>query len=144
MAYITHQDILTLISGNDIIPYTDDNNDGIQDNGLMDSIIEVCSRMADGYVASIYQTPFADPVPSAIKTATLYFVAESLQSRRLAPTEKNMFTPVANVWRNLLTEVGAGKQPLDSGVTRKVTPGFGIITTSRLSVDEYGDPISLM
>lgn len=144
MGYITQQDILTLISGADITPYTDDSGTGEQTTGLLDSIITVCSRMADSYVSSVYTTPFSEPVPAAIKTATLYFVAESLQARRLTPEEKNMFTPVANVWRQLLKEVGAGKQPLDASVTRVVTPGFGIVDASRLSVDTDGNTISLM
>lgn len=144
MKYVTQQEVLTLISGTDIIPFTDDNGDGIQDTGLMDSIIEVCSHMADSYVASIYQTPFPYPIPVAIKTATLYFVAESLQSRRLVPEEKNMFTPTANLWRKLLTDVGAGKQPLDANFEREFSPGFGILYDSRLSVDTNGTPISLM
>jgi phage gp36-like protein len=144
MAYITRNDILTKISNSQLDQFTDDDGNGIPDSGVLDLVIDIASNAADAYVASIYETPFTDYVPAKIKDAALIFCVEMLYQRRLAPEERNIFKSQADLWREILTKIGTGQMPLDSNVSRKVTPGFGIIYDSVLSVDRNGNPISLM
>ena len=104
----------------------------------------MASNAADAYVASIYQTPFTGYIPSKIKDAALIFAVEMMYQRRLAPEEKNIFKPQADLWREVLRTIGTGQVPLDANVPRLVTPGFAITYDSRLSVDPDGNPVSLM
>ena len=144
MAYITRSDILTKISNSQLDQFTDDDGDGLPDTGVLDLVIDIASNAADSYVASIYETPFTGYVPAKIKDACLIFAVEMLYQRRLAPEERNIFKSQADLWRELLSNIGSGKVPLDANVSRKITPGFGIIYDSVLSVDTRGNPISLM
>jgi len=145
MAYCTRNDILTKISNSDLDRFTDDNGDGIADPGVLDLIIGIASNASDAYVASIYATPFTTYIPSKIKDATIIFACEMLYQRRLAPEEKNIFKPQADLWREILKTIGTGQVPLDANVSRLVTPGFAITYESRLSVDpRNGNPVSLM
>ena len=144
MPYITRNDILTKISNSDLDQFTDDNGDGVADQGVLDLVISIASNAADVYVASIYQTPFTGYIPSKIKDAALIFAVEMMYQRRLAPEEKNIFKPQADLWREVLRTIGTGQVPLDANVPRLVTPGFAITYDSRLSVDPDGNPVSLM
>lgn len=145
MAYVTRDEVLTKISNSDLDAFTDDNGDGTPDPGVLDNVISVASNAADSYVASIYTTPFVGYIPAKIHDAALIFTVEMLYQRRLAPEEKNIFKPQADLWRKILTDIGTGLVPLDANVTRTVTPGFGILDQSRLSVDPVtGFTISLM
>jgi phage gp36-like protein len=145
MPYITRDDILTKISNSELDQFTDDDGDGVADPGVLDMVIGIASNAADAYVASIYATPFTTYVPSKIKDATLIFACEMLFQRRLAPKEQNTFKPQADLWREVLRTIGTGAVPLDANVQRLVTPGFGIVYDSLLSVDPItGNPVTLM
>lgn len=128
--YITQADLQTLISNTELIGFLDDRRTGLLDMTLLNSIISTCSTMVDGYLASIYTTPFPAPYPAKVRTATLYFTSEALYARRLTPEEKNPFKQVADMWRTILTEIGSGQVPLDANFPRAVTPGFSINTPS--------------
>lgn len=126
---------MTKISNTQLDAFTDDDGDGVADPGVLDLVIGIASNAADAYVASIYQTPFVGYIPSKIKDSTLIFACEMLYQRRLAPEEKNIFKPQADLWRQVLQTIGAGQQPLDANVSRKITPGFAIVQDSVLTVD---------
>jgi len=144
MAYFSRDEAITRIPGNDITPFLDDDGDQIEDPGLYDTIVSVASNAADALVAAIYQTPFIVP-PAKIKEASLIFFCEICYQRRNTPEEKNFFKPQADMWRQLLAQIGAGKQPLDANFRRAFTPGAAITNPTILSVDPItGDPLSLM
>jgi phage gp36-like protein len=128
--YITANDILTLISNNQFIQFTDDDADGVADSGVLDLIITDCSNQVDAFVSSIYTTPFTAPYPSKVREACLVFVCEALYARRLTPSESNPFTARANLWRKILEDVGSGGSPLDGSIPRTFRPGVAITTPS--------------
>lgn len=130
-SYITRNDLLSLISDSQLDNFTDDLADGSETSSNLDTVMEMASREADSYVASIYTTPFS-PVPTKIKTATIIFACEALYARRLTPEEHNPFKARADLWRDLLTEIGAGKQPLDKSFGRAFLPGAAITQQSVL------------
>lgn len=144
MAYFTRDEAITRIPGNDFTPFLDDNGDGIEDPGLYDTIVSVASNAADSLVSAIYATPFPTPPPK-IKEAALIFFCEICYQRRNTPEEKNFFKPQADMWRQLLAQIGSGKIPLDANVRRQFVPGAAITNDTILSVDPItGNPISLM
>ncbi len=131
--YITLTDIATLISNSEITSFLDDNRDGVADVGLFDSIVTTCSDMTDAFVSSIYTVPFTGNIPALIKTATLYFVAESLYARRLTPDEKNPFKKTADLFRTTLSKIGAGELPIDASVARAFDSIVYVALYSRLN-----------
>lgn len=123
MAYTSQAIITSYLNGRDIIPFLDDDSDGQADTGLLDEIIATCSMECDGYVASIYPTPFASPAPAAIQSAAAVFVCEALYARRLTPDEKNPFKARADMWRKTLQKVGEDGSGLDYKLDRAFEPG---------------------
>jgi phage gp36-like protein len=122
MAYCSRQDIIAEINAADIIPFLDDDNDGFEDPGLLDSIINRESAKVDGRIASIYQVPIS-PTPPLLRDFCTIFVCEALYRRRLTPDEKNPFHIEAEEDREILTQIGNGKLELDVNVSRAFTQG---------------------
>lgn len=124
MAYCSRTDIIAEINQADIIPFLDDNNDGEEDAGLLDSIINREGAKVDGRIASIYVVPVTViPVPQLLRDANTVFVCEALYRRRLTPDEQNPFHTEAEELRKQLTLIGNGKLELDVSVNRAFTQG---------------------
>jgi hypothetical protein len=122
MAYCSRQDIIAEINAADMIPFLDDDNDGFEDPGLLDSIIDRESAKVDGRIASIYLVPVV-PTPPMLRDFTTIFVCEALYRRRLTPDEQNPFHIEAEEDRKQLTLVGNGKLELDATVSRAFSQG---------------------
>ncbi len=126
MAYSSKQQLQAFISNDAITDFLDDDGDGTEDPGLLDAIIAACSVEADGFVSSIYPVPFSDPAPSKIRAATTVFVCEAFYARRLTPDQANPFRQRADMWRQILKEIGTGDVPLDESYIRGFEPGFAV------------------
>jgi phage gp36-like protein len=132
MPYTSQAEIETLIPRPILITAMDDDRDGQMDEGLLDALITAASNAVDAYLASLYPVPFGSPTP-AIRESALVFAAEMVLARRLAPTEKNPFAARADMWRERLSQIGAGKLPLDAAETKTHTPGA--VITSPMDLD---------
>ena len=142
MAYTTAQDVLTLLSSQQLAEALDDTGAGatFDSNGnptgaaasLLNQIISTCSGDVDGRLANIYAVPFGNP-PAKVKAATLIFVCEALAFRRLPPEVKNPFTERAEVWRKELTKIGHGELELDLNFPRAYYQGAAVVTPSKVN-----------
>lgn len=126
MAYTDQTTIQTYIHPKDLTAMLDDDRDGLADEALLDAIIATCSLEVDGYLANIYNTPFATPAPSKVRVAATVFCCEALYARRLTPDEKNPFSATAKLWRGILQKIGEEGIGLDVGVDRAFVPGAAV------------------
>ena len=129
MAYTNQSKIETLIPPQHLNDALDDDRDGTADAGLLDTLIATAANAVDAYLAGLFTVPFSTP-PAVVQEAALIFTCEAIYARRLAPDEKNPFTPRANVWRERLQQIGNGKLPLDAATEKAFTPGAVITETA--------------
>jgi hypothetical protein len=71
-------------------------------------------------------------VPAKVRQATLDLICHTLYKRRLAPEEKNPFSALAKMWRDLFTEIGEGDKQLDGTYKRFFSAGASWGTRSVL------------
>lgn len=121
-AYTTRADIVGYLNGQDIVPFLDDNRDGIEDTGLLATIIDNAGTKIDGRLASIYTVPFSI-VPPRVKDAANVIVCYMLYQRRLTPSEKNPYAMEYKMVLQDLRDIGAGELALDSTTERAFSPG---------------------
>lgn len=124
MAYIKRDQVLNVISKDDLNAFLDDDRDGTEDTGRFDSTVSMCSLAVDGQLAAIYTVPFSSPVPAMVQAATLAFFGEMVYQKRLTPTEKNPFKTQADMWRKSLNSIRENGTGLDQALDRAFTPGF--------------------
>lgn len=62
-------------------------------------------------------------VPAKIRQAALDLICHTFYKRRLTPDEKNPFSTLAKMWRDLLLEIGHGEQELDGTFKRSFSIG---------------------
>lgn len=125
MPYCVEADISSKLGAQNMIPFLDDDADGLADDGLLDTIIECSDAEINGYLASIYTVPISPTIP-LLKNYSIVFTCEAMYGRRLVPEEKNPWTDRANRAREHLTRVGNGELPLDLTVPREFTQGTAI------------------
>ena len=61
-------------------------------------------------------------VPGKVRQAALDLICHTLYKRRLAPEEKNPFSALAKMWRDLLVEISEGEKTLDGTYKRNFSP----------------------
>ncbi len=90
-----------------------------------------------GYVVGdiVALTGGASFVPNKVSNAALDMVCESLYTRRLSPSETNIFTKPADRWKEELAKIGNGFGELDALYPRLFTPGAAWVTYSKLNTD---------
>jgi phage gp36-like protein len=124
MSYCTYNDLLNFVDEVNLRQMVDDwaeGFDGVQTSNVLTTILQNASDQADAYVCSIYKTPFANP-PQKLKQSAIAFAIEMLWRRRLTPEEKNPGKPLADMWRSIMVDIGAGKLPLDANFPREFPP----------------------
>lgn len=132
-AYVTREQLETEIPPQHLADAVDDDAEGGADTDRFDTIAQQASDDVDGFLSSIYPTPFSEPVPAAVKAAAFVFCGERLYARRGVSADDNPFTKRANDWRDKLTKIGAGELPLDANIVKAFTPGAAI--TEAVSVN---------
>jgi phage gp36-like protein len=125
--YVTQSQIEAVIPAPTLADALDDNRDGAPDAGVLDQVIAVAGGEVDGYLASIYSVPFAEPIPAAVTDAAFVFACELIYQRRGIEADKNPFTARALAWRARLQLIGSGKQPLTAETPKVLSPGAIII-----------------
>lgn len=61
-------------------------------------------------------------VPGKVRQAALDLICHTLFKRRLAPDEKNPFSTLAKMWRDLLVEISEGEKTLDGTYRTNFSP----------------------
>lgn len=92
----------------------DDNMDGVEDAGLLDSILDSASIEVDGILGTAFTTPFEPPYPPVVVSAALVFACDLLYARRMGKSGKadNPWAARAEAMRQRLADIVAGKYPL--------------------------------
>lgn len=122
MAYTDRNAILAYVNSADMIPFLDDDGDGNEDTGRLDSIISTASTKVDGWLASVYSTPFS-PVPAKVASFTTIIVCYMLYRRRLVPDEKNPHATEYYETIEQLKLISSGDLVLDLNFPRAFTQG---------------------
>lgn len=122
MAYVARNDLLTYFSEPQLVKMLDDDRDGVEDDGLLATVISGASQDVDGRLATTYQTPFADTAPAKVRAAALIFTCEALYQRRNVPDESNPFKARADYWRKHLDMIGETGTGLDYATQRAFPP----------------------
>lgn len=131
-AYVTREQLETEIPPKHLADAVDDDAEGGADTDRFEAIAQQASDDVDGYLSSIYPTPFSEPIPAAVKAAAFVFTGERLYARRGVSADDNPFTKRANDWREKLTKTGAGELPLDANIVKAFTPGAAITEPSAI------------
>ena len=105
-------------------PFTDENGTLVQANAVSGiPVIKTAGTLYNLYdiVVLIGGTSF---VPAKIREAALVLICHSLNLRRLAYGEHNLFDPLAKMWREKLTSIGNGDgEQLDGTYKRSFSIG---------------------
>lgn len=126
MSYVTRDQVTDLLPEKVLVDALDDDKDGAEDDGLLDSIIATAALEVDGYLSGLFTVPFANP-PAKVKAASLIFVMEALYQRRQIATDDNPFTKRATWWRTHLQAVGNRELPFDAATPK--SSAAGIVTS---------------
>lgn len=125
MAYVTRDQVESVISEADLNAFLDDDGDGTEDTGRFTSTANLASIMVDAFLAGIYQTPFTNP-PALCQAAALSFFCEMVYQKRLTPDQMNPFKAQSNQYRELLDRIRKDGTGLDQTIDRAFTPGVVI------------------
>lgn len=104
----------------------DDDADGVEDTGLLDTIVANAEREIDSYLEGRYTLPLS-PTPALLGTASLVLVLEALYFRRGVDPDKNPWRNRASEIRARLRRILSGEESLIAG-TEKAEPGAIAIT----------------
>lgn len=124
--YTTRQKITAKLPDRFLVEALDDDNDGEEDAGLLDTIIANADEEIDSYLLTRYASPFAD-APALLATASLTLVLEVLYTRRGIPTDGNPWVKPAADIRARLKRIASGDEPLVAG-REKAEAGVVVVT----------------
>jgi len=131
----TNQDLIGgLISPQNLISLTDDEQSGLLNMAVLNQVIQSVSGQIDGILAAIYQTPFnqVNP-PPLVQQAATFMACFALMRRRLVPGEKNPFEDDNALFTKRLNDVANGKGGLDANTLRAFPPGVAQVYCSPLA-----------
>lgn len=113
MAYCARGECERLTGPENFRQMLDDDLDGIEDEGLFDSLAEDASLQVDGYLSAQYAVPFSSPPPFARQCAKI-FLCETLYARRGITRENNPWAAQAEALRQRLARIAKGDDALDA------------------------------
>ncbi len=126
MPYITRTQLEDKIPPPILLDALDDDADGQEDPGRFTSIVANASQEVDGYLAGLYEVPFADPAPKKVAAAALIFACELVYTRRDTKLPDWLQVQV-KFWRDHLQKVGNAELPFDAAFPAAFTPGAAIM-----------------
>jgi phage gp36-like protein len=82
--YTERTKVKALIPDAYIVEACDDDGDGVEDEGIFDTVVQVASEEVDGYLQGRYgnRMPWTAPFPDLVATTALYLTCEALYTRR--------------------------------------------------------------
>lgn len=124
--YTSRQQITAKLPDRFLVEALDDDADGEEDSGVLDTIIGIVDAEIDGYLEGRYTLPL-NPTPALLGTASLNLVLEQLYFRRGVDPDKNPYRNRASELRARLRRIASGEESLIAG-TEKAEPGAISIT----------------
>lgn len=129
MAYTTRAQIEANLPPQFLLQALDDNGDGTEDTGLLDTILEGADGEVEAILGQRFAVPFTAPIPPVVPRAALVFTLETLYRRRGYGTEErpNPFAAEARKLREKLDRIARGEEPLAPEASR-TRPAISAIT----------------
>lgn len=109
MAYCTLTDIEKQLPPEDVIGLTDDDGNGVADEGIVEQAIADADALIDAYCSGRYSVPFST-VPAMIRACSVDIAIFHLYARRRGVTEKREKRKEEAI--RFLKDVSAGKAGL--------------------------------
>ena len=131
MSYVETTDLVGIIPNTHLTEALDDDQDGVADPGVFDSVADTVSRDIDARLGQRYATPFNYPYPAVVVYAARILALEALYARRGQKDDKNPYGKQAEAQRAKLDAIGAGSQPLQPGAQRAEASATAITTHAR-------------
>lgn len=125
MAYTSRGAIVAKLPDRYVVEALDDDGDGEEDAGLLDTIIATGDTEIDGYLEGRYQLPLS-PTPAKLATASLVIALEAIYYRRGLSREDNPWANRASEIRASLRRIQAGEENLFAG-TEKAEAGVVVV-----------------
>lgn len=104
-------------------PYSDENGTTIQAQTIDGTPTIVTAGTGYNVNDILVLTTGTSVVPAKIREAALDLICHTFYKRRLAPDEKNPFSTLAKMWREMLIKIGDGDLELDGTFKRSFTIG---------------------
>lgn len=85
MAYLTNAEVLTAMGESAVLTFFDDDNDGLPDDAVVESVIAQASALTDAWISPVYSGPFPitqQPVPGMVKQLTLTYLKALAYERK--------------------------------------------------------------
>jgi phage gp36-like protein len=137
MPYVFQSEIEADIPPAFLVEALDDDNDGEADGGLWDKVAESVATEIDGTLGQRFTTPFSDPIPALVKQAAKVFSLEKLYARRGTPEAQNPWAKQAATFREKLTKIANGEEPLTPEINR-TKPSVTAVTEPAITTSSTG------
>ncbi|MFZ4394159.1 MAG: phage protein Gp36 family protein [Kiritimatiellia bacterium] len=127
MAYAVSQaDLSAIVPPQFIVAALDDDNDGVADVGLWDTVSLEADRQINSRLAARFSVPL-NPAPDLVIEAKKIFLAEMMYLRRGVSGDANPWTKQADGMRKRLESIGKGDEEISAG-TAPVRTGGSLIS----------------
>ncbi len=115
--YSTRPDLEEIVPARDLVAALDDDGDGLEDEGLYDTLAESAGRKVNSYLEGRYGhcMPFSMPPPALCRSAAVAFLAEAIYTRRPGADVPPKVAELAKEARESLKAIQKGKAHLHSG-----------------------------
>lgn len=137
MPYVLQSEIEADIPPTFLVEALDDDNDGQADAGLWDKVAESVATEIDGTLGQRFAVPFSSPIPAIVKQAAKVFSLEKLYARRGTPEAQNPWAKQAAAFREKLTRIAKGEEPLTPEIQR-AKPSVTAITEPAKTTSSTG------
>lgn len=116
MAHTTHYTTRTLVEAKVpkalVVRACDRNEDGAEDTGAFDNLLETVETEIDGRIGAAVSVPLVT-VPALIQDAALVLLAAACYAAVATPEKENPYAAPATATREKLDRIGAGTLALD-------------------------------
>lgn len=128
MNYLELTDLRGMIPARHLLEALDDDNDGVEDEGIFDLVRTDAQQAVDGPLSGRFAVPFSGELPALVRLAAKIFACEIIYKRRGVEDEKNPFRSQARDLRDTLAAIGESKRPAPSDFPSVAKPGAILIT----------------
>ena len=138
MSYVQQSDLKGKIPDDLLRQALDDDNDGVADESVWESIATDVDKAINGPLEGRYAVPLALPYPAVVADAAVVFACEAIYMRRgLAGKDNNPWVTRADSLRKRLEAIGNGDQPLTVNVA-PAKSGGALISEPARTYDKGG------
>ena len=133
MSYIQKSDLDGKVPASMLLQALDDNNDGVEDDGIWDSVVRGVQDAIDGFLEANFTVPLEEPLPAIVREAAKILTAEAVYMRRGLSGDQNPWIKQADAMRTRLEAIGSGEKQLTPEQDPQGPQGIVIQEPSRLN-----------